>query len=107
MKKKYLPEVREKIIDRLSWRDVEMTVGFLASINEYYPTNEKWLSLHLLCSGMDTKDQKWNIIGNRVVISYELNKDQMKRGSFCESENWIKKNDPRTYTFPPTFNSKV
>ena len=45
LKKKYLPDVREKIIDRLSWRDVEMTVGFLASINEYYPTNEKWLSL--------------------------------------------------------------
>ena len=43
--KKYLPDVREKIIDRLSWRDIEMTLGFLASINEYYPTNEKWLSL--------------------------------------------------------------
>ena len=45
LKKKYLPDVREKIIDRVSWRDEEMTVGFLASINEYYPTNEKWLSL--------------------------------------------------------------
>ena len=45
MTKKYLPDMREKIIDRVSWRDVEMTVGFLASINEYYPMNEKWLSL--------------------------------------------------------------
>jgi hypothetical protein len=49
---------------------------------------------------MDTKDQKWNIIGNRGVISYELNKDQMKKGKFCDSEDWIKKNDPRTYEFP-------
>ena len=98
LKKKYLPDVRELAIDRLSWRDVEMTVGFLASINEYYPTNEKWTSYQLLCSGMDTRDQKWNIIGNRGVISYELNKDSMKTGSFCDSEELVKKNDPRTYT---------
>jgi hypothetical protein len=42
LKKKYLPDVREKLIEKLSFRDEEMTEVFLASINEYYPTNEKW-----------------------------------------------------------------
>lgn len=100
LQKKYLPEITEKIADRLSFRDDEILLGFVASINEYYPTNEKWFNTQLMCTGMDTKDQKWNIIGNRVVISYELDKKQPKKGSYCESEHWMIKNDPRNYTSP-------
>jgi len=47
---------------------------------------------------MDTKDAIRNIIGNRLVVSYELIKDQMKKGSFCESEEWMMQSDPRNYT---------
>jgi hypothetical protein len=41
--------------------------------------------------GTETKDHKFNIIGKRAVISLEIVKEQMKKGSFCELDDWSKK----------------
>ena len=54
----------------------------------------------MICAGIETYDQKINIIENRAIISYQLNKkDPMKKGFFCENDEWTLKNDPRNYTF--------
>ena len=45
IKNKYLPEVLEKIRDYASFKDPAMLKMFPASVNEYYPMTEKWLSL--------------------------------------------------------------
>jgi len=72
---------------------------FPASVNEYYPNPEKWLSTPILCSGMDVKEHKMNFFGNRLVMSFQLNKKKMNTGDFCDNEEWVKMNDPRTYEY--------
>ena len=74
-----------------------MIVSFLAKYNEWYPMNEKWISMFLVCTGMDTRDQTFNVDNNRLVITYALNKNPYKVGSFCDSEHFLNRTDPRLY----------
>jgi len=72
---------------------------FPASVNEYYPMPEKWLSNPILCAGMDVKEHKLNFIENRLVMSFQLNKKKMNVGDFCDNEAWVNMTDPRTYEY--------
>jgi hypothetical protein len=72
---------------------------FPASVNEYYPNPEKWLSTQMLCSGMDVKEHKLNFDENRLVMSFQLNKKKMNVGGFCDHESWVNMTDPRTYKY--------
>ena len=48
---------------------------------------------------MDVKEHKMNFLGNRLVLSFQLNKKKMNTGDFCDNETWVKMNDPRTYEY--------
>ena len=70
---------------------------FPASVNEYYPNPEKWLSTQMLCSGMEVKEHKLNFDKNRLTMSWQLMKNRMNVGDFCDNDAWVNMTDPRTY----------
>ena len=76
-----------------------MIASFLAKYNEWYPMHEKWISTQLVCTGMDTRDQTFNIDNNRFVITNALNKNPYKVGGFCDSEFFLNRTDPRRFGF--------
>ena len=45
IKNKYLPDILKQMEGIASLKDPEMINVFKASVNEYYPMTEKWLSL--------------------------------------------------------------
>ena len=53
----------------------------------------------MLCSGMDVKEHKLNFDDNRLVMSFQLNKNKMNVGDFCDNEAWVNMTDPRTYKY--------
>lgn len=59
--------------------------GYLARWNDYYPMVNKWHSSQALCTGIEARDPNFRFERNRFVISYQLNKNAMRTGAYCET----------------------
>ena len=99
IKKKYLPDINQKLQEVVTLSGEKMHGSFHGKYNEWYPMDEKWISTLLLCSGMDTRDQTYNIDNNRFVITHALDKNPYKVGGFCGSEFFLNRTDPRQNPF--------
>ena len=99
IKKKYLPDINQKLQEIVTLSGEKMHGSFHGKYNEWYPMDEKWISTLLLCSGMDTLDQTYNIDNNRFVITHALDNNPYKVGGFCGSEFFLNRTDPRQNPF--------
>ena len=72
-----------------------MVVGFLASFNEWYPLVEKQWFYMLSCAGMDTLQPRIFFDKNRFVWQYQFNQNFYKMGDYCNTEDLMRKLDPR------------
>ena len=68
----------------------EMVLGFLAQYNEYYPMPEKWQSVQMLCTGIETREPLHWFDNNRLVFTYELNKNAVDAEQLCDSEQFMR-----------------
>ena len=74
----------------LTFQAHEMVLGFLAQYNEYYPMPEKWQSVQMLCTGIETREPLHWFDNNRLVFTYELNKNAVDPEQLCDSEQFMR-----------------
>ena len=56
---------------------------------------EKAESKQLICTGMDYRQPLFSADGYGFVASYEINWDQLDIDDFCDSDEFMKEQDPR------------
>ena len=93
--KEHLPKLESYLRNVISLKDVAYRMNFLARGNYWYPMTNKWHSLWHMCTGMDTLEPNYRFERNRMVWSFELNKNSHRMGMFCESPPQMQYTDPR------------
>jgi hypothetical protein len=67
----------------------------------------KWFSAQALCTGVDAREPQYRFEKNRVVVSYELNKNQMRVGYYCETEDFARMIKPENIFSEQDRNERV
>lgn len=66
---------------------------------EYYPMSEYKPSQLLLCTGLEPRQPIVDFVKNRMKITFEINRKQIKVGDYCEGEDLMRQLDPRVLYF--------
>ena len=62
--------MQRKLEEIIKHQELGMMLGSLAQYNEYYPLPEKWQSIPMLCTSVETHDPHYWFDKNRLVFTY-------------------------------------